>query len=106
VDLKEELEQVTVGQLVGVEHDLYGFRMGSVVAVGGVGCVATGVADPRREHAGQLADEVLHPPEAASGQDRGRRLVGHADAPSVCGVFRTSESAAGFVLAHDPRATA
>ena len=42
----------------------------AVVAVGRVRDVAAGVADPRREHARPLADQILHPPEAPSGEDR------------------------------------
>ena len=77
VDLEEELEQVAVGDLLGVEDDLDGLGVGAVVAVGRVGDVAAGVADPGRDHPGPLADEVLHPPEAASGQDRGFSRVCH-----------------------------
>src|SRR5678816_4125451 len=63
VDLKEELQQIPVAQLLGIELDLDGFGMRAVAAVGGVGDVAAAVADARLPNAWQLADEVLHTPE-------------------------------------------
>ena len=77
MDLEEELEQVAVGRLLGVEDDLDRLGVGAVVAVGRVGDVAAGVADPGRDHAGPLADQVLHAPEAAAGQNRLLGRVGH-----------------------------
>jgi ATP-dependent helicase Lhr and Lhr-like helicase len=77
VDLEEELQQVPVGQLVRLEDDLQGLRVRAVVPVGGVGHVPAGVTDPGRDHAGELADEILHSPEAAAGQDGLLGLVAH-----------------------------
>ena len=70
VDLEEELEQVAIGRLLGVERDLDRLGMGAVVAIGGVGYVAARVSDSRGEHSGALADQVLHAPKAASCEDR------------------------------------
>ncbi len=70
MDLEEELEQVAIRRLVGVEGDLDRLGVGPVVAIGGVGHVAAGVTDAGRQHSGALADQVLHAPEAAAGQDR------------------------------------
>ena len=84
VDLEEELEEVAEAHLVGIEDDLDGLGVGAVLAVGGVGDVAARVADPGRDDAGHLADEVLHAPEAAAGEDGGLGLVAHSGAPSCC----------------------
>src|SRR4051794_35208139 len=70
VDLEEELEDVAVGDLLGVEDDLDRLGVRAVLAVGRVGDVAAGVSDTRRDDARTLAQQVLHPPEAAARQDR------------------------------------
>ena len=69
VDLEEEFEEFAVGGEGGVEGDFDGFGVGAVVAVGGVGDVTAGVADAGGEDAGEFADEILHAPEAATGED-------------------------------------
>src|SRR5829696_7767030 len=81
VDLEEELEQLTVGGHLGVEDDLDRLGVGAVVAVGGVGDVAAGVAHPGREDPWALSDQVLHSPETPSGQDRLLPLLTHRFAP-------------------------
>jgi hypothetical protein len=70
VDLEEELEQVAVRRLLGVEDDLDRLRVRAVVAVGGIRDVAARVADPRLQDARPLPDEVLHPPEAPARENR------------------------------------
>ena len=70
MDLEEELQHRAVVGDRRVVDDFDGLGVGAVVAVGRVGHVAAGVADPGRDHAGLLADQVLHSPEAAAGQDR------------------------------------
>jgi len=80
MDLEEELQQVPVGRLLRVEDDLDRLGVAVVVPVGGVRHVAAGVADPGGDHAGLPADEVLHAPETAAGQDR---LLGGHDALPV-----------------------
>ena len=77
VDLEEELQQRPVVGLRGVVDDLDRLGVPGMVAVGGVGVLAAGVADPGRDHAGLLADQVLHAPEAAARQDR-LLVVAHA----------------------------
>src|SRR3546814_12936216 len=69
VDLEEELQDPPVADLLGIEDDLDALGMGAVVAVGRVRHVAAGIADAGRDDAGQLADQVLHAPEAATGQN-------------------------------------
>src|SRR5829696_7159745 len=81
VDLEEELEQLPIGGHFGVEGDLDRLGVGPVVPVGGVGDLASGVAHPRREHPWTLSDQVLHPPETPSGQDRLLPLLTHRFAP-------------------------
>src|SRR5689334_6491064 len=44
--------------------------MVAVVSVRGVRHLAAGVADTRRDDAGLTAEQILHPPEAAPGEDR------------------------------------
>jgi hypothetical protein len=66
VDLEEELEQVPIRPFGRIEHDLDRLGMRAVVAVGGVGNVAAGIADAGRDDAGLLADQVLHAPETST----------------------------------------
>ncbi len=69
VDLEEELEQVAVGDPLRVEDDLDRLGVGAVVAVGRVRHVAARVSDARGDDAVELADQILHAPEAAAGED-------------------------------------
>src|SRR4029079_2551321 len=48
-----------------------------VVVIGRVRDVAARVADSGGDHAGLLADEILHPPEAAAGHDRRLTVFRH-----------------------------
>src|SRR5215211_4153912 len=83
VDLEEELQQLAVGGHLRVEDDLDRLGVGPVVAVGGVCDVASRVAHPRRQDPWAPPDQVLHPPETPSGQDRRLPLLTHRFAPSV-----------------------
>ena len=69
VDLEEELEQIPVRGLLGIEADLDRLRVHVVVAVGRVGNLSPRVSDPRGENARSLPEEILHPPEAPSGEN-------------------------------------
>jgi hypothetical protein len=93
VDLEEELQDLAEAGLRRVERDLDRFGMGAVVAVGGVGHVAAGVADAGPDHAGQAADQVLHAPEAAPGEHG--LLYGHRGVLHLSG--RKMERRMGFV---------
>src|SRR4051812_44764410 len=53
-----------------------------MVAIGRVLVLAAGVADPGGDHPVAPAQQFLHAPEAAAGEDRGLGVVGHG-APSV-----------------------
>src|SRR5690606_39023824 len=70
VNLEEKLEQLAIGQLVGIEHDFDCFRVRAVVAVRRVRHVAAGIADPCPYYARQLADQILHAPKAPACEDR------------------------------------
>src|SRR2546430_10028228 len=70
VYLEEELQKVTVGDLLWVKDDLDRFSVGAVIAVGRVGYVPACVADPGGQNSWTAADEVLHSPETSAGQDR------------------------------------
>src|ERR687896_1409225 len=86
VDLKEELEDVAVGDALGVEDDLDGLGVTGMVAVGGVLFVPAGVSDAGREDPVAAAQQLLDAPEAAAGKDRGLGVVTHCPllAPKVC----------------------
>src|SRR5690606_40484622 len=71
--LEEERQDVAIGGLGRVEHDLHGLRVPGVVPIGRVVVVSAGVADPRVEHARLAADQILQTPETAAGQDGGLR---------------------------------
>ena len=69
VNLEEEFEQVAIARQRRVEHDLNCLSMRAVVAVGRIGNVAPGVANPRAQDARLLANEILDPPKATAGED-------------------------------------
>ena len=79
VDLEEEFQQLAIADLGGIEDDLDRLGVGAVIAIGGVRHVAAGVADAGRDHARVAADQILHAPEAAAGQNRAfcRHLMLH-----------------------------
>src|SRR6056297_317356 len=69
VDLKEEFQKVAIAYSRRIKDDLDSFGMGAVIAVGGVRHIAAGIADARADHPVKLADQILHAPETASGQN-------------------------------------
>ncbi len=75
--LEKELQDLPVRDHCGVKHDFNRFRMIAMVAISGIRHIAAGVADSRAQHAGVAAQQVLHAPEAAAGEDDGFGLVGH-----------------------------
>jgi hypothetical protein len=77
VDLEEELEDVPVGDAVGIEDDLDGLGVAGVIPIRGVLVLAAGVADAGGEDAVFMAQQVLDAPEAASREDGGLGPVGH-----------------------------
>jgi hypothetical protein len=76
-DSPGELQQISVAQLLRIEQDLDGFGVRAVIAVGGIWNVATAVADASLTHAWQPTNEVLHAPEAATGENRFLQVVSH-----------------------------
>ncbi len=103
VDLEEELQQRTVVGLRRVVAYFDGLGMARVVAIGGVIVAPAGVADPRRNHSGLLTNQVLHAPEASTGQNRLSR-VGHDSASLELGSATPDRSAVLIVrsLMHPP----
>src|SRR6185312_8354279 len=70
VNLEEKFQQLPVADFRGIENDLDGFGMRAVIAIGGVGHIASGIADPGRDDARIATDQILHSPEAATGKNR------------------------------------
>jgi hypothetical protein len=70
VNLKEELQQVPIGDALRVEQDLDRLRMRAVVPLGRVGRLAAGVANTRAGHTIELTDQILDTPEAPARQNR------------------------------------
>ena len=66
VDLEEEFEQLAVAGFGRIKDDFDPFRMGAVVAVGGIRHVAARIAHACGHHAVKFADQVLHAPKAAA----------------------------------------
>ena len=79
MDLEEERQQIPVGRLLWIEHDLDRLRVSLVAAVGGVRDLAAGVPDPRRQDAGLPPEEILHSPKAPAGENRPLGFRAHAD---------------------------
>src|SRR5271156_322992 len=71
VNLKEELQQLAVAQLLRVKDDLDRLGMASMIAIGGVGNITAAISDSRRNDTRVAAQQVLHAPKAATGQDCG-----------------------------------
>ena len=68
VDLKEILEYAPITRFCRIEDDLDSFCMITMVAIGGVRSVTTGITDAGRENPRKLSDQVLHAPKAPAGK--------------------------------------
>src|SRR5580692_12336957 len=66
VNLEKEFQQLPITQLLWIEDDFDRLGMAFVVAIRCVRNVASGVADPRGDHAWTAAQQILHAPEAAA----------------------------------------
>src|SRR5918999_1326777 len=93
VDLEEELEDVPVGDALGVEDDLDRLGMAGMVPVGRVVVLPTGVTDPRGNDSLAAAQQLLNAPEAAAREDRGFGVVAHRALRAPKFSVRTSLSA-------------
>jgi len=89
VDLEEEFQKAAEADRPGIVGDLDRIGMGPVVAIGGMGNIPARVADPGRDHPGQLADQILHAPEAAPGQDGSLSYARHMHSPFITESLRT-----------------
>src|SRR4051794_15205525 len=77
VDLEEELEDVPVGDALGVEDDLDRLGVTRVLSVSRVVVLATGVSDPGGDDSIPVAQQFLDAPETASREDGGLGVVAH-----------------------------
>src|SRR3954451_100235 len=77
VDLEEELQDVPIGDPLGVEDDLDRLGVPRMVPVRRVLVLAARVSDPGGNDAVPLAEQVLDAPEAAAREDRGLGVVAH-----------------------------
>src|SRR4051812_32098610 len=77
VDLEEELEDVPVGDPLGVEDDLDRLGVPGMVPVRRVLVLAARVSDPGGNHALAPAEQLLDAPEATAREDRGLGVVAH-----------------------------
>src|SRR5918997_271039 len=82
VDLEEELEDLPVGDALGVEDDLDRLGVTGVVPVGRVVVAAAGISDPGRDDPLAVAQQLLNAPETATHEDRGLGVVAHGVPPS------------------------
>ena len=81
VDLKEELEDVPVGDPRGIEDDLDGLGVAGMATIRRVLILAAGVSDAGGDHPVALAKQLLHSPETAPGEDRGLGVIRHGFHP-------------------------
>jgi hypothetical protein len=70
MNLEEELEELAITDLLWVKNDFDSFRMGAMIPIRRIVDVAARVSDPRGNHTGVTAQEILHSPETAAGQNR------------------------------------
>src|SRR5688572_17416543 len=77
VNLEEELQQVAVGDTRRVELDLDRLSVRSMVPIGSVRYIAPSVSNACPDDPSPLADQVLHTPEATSGEHSTFKLGGH-----------------------------
>jgi hypothetical protein len=77
MNLKEELQQLAIIDHTRVENDLDRFGVRPMLAVSRIRNVAAGVPDPRRDYAGIFAYQILHAPEAPTGEHRAFRRSCH-----------------------------
>ena len=77
MNLEKELENLPIADLLRIEHDLDRFRVIAVVAISRIRHIAARVTHARGQHAGVTSQQILHTPEAATGQDGGFGLRRH-----------------------------
>src|SRR5439155_26236754 len=68
MNLKEELQQLAIADLLRIENDLDCLGVSAVFAIRRIGDITAGVPDPRGNHAGVTSYKILHTPKAAAGE--------------------------------------
>jgi hypothetical protein len=68
MNLKEELQQLPIAQLLRVKDDLDCLGMTPMIAIGSVRNITAGISNSRRDDTRVAAQQVLHAPKAATGQ--------------------------------------
>jgi hypothetical protein len=82
VDLEEELQDVPVGGLPGIEDDLDLLGVTEMVAGGRVVVLPAGVADAGGDDSGAVTRQLPRGPETAPGEDRGLGVLAHRGSSS------------------------
>jgi len=77
VDLEEELQDVPVGGLPGIEDDLDRLGVTRMVAGGRVVVLPAGVAGAGGDDSCAVAQQFRRGPETAPGEDRGLGVLAH-----------------------------
>ena len=68
VDLEEELQQLTIADLVTLKPNFNALGVGAMIAIGGVFDIAARVAHTCTQDPRQFADQILHAPKTAARQ--------------------------------------
>jgi hypothetical protein len=69
VNLKEELKERAIAEDAGIEGHFHRFGVAIVVGIGRIIDFTAYVADARRDDALGSAQQILHAPEAAAGEN-------------------------------------
>src|SRR5262249_32287491 len=69
VDLEEKFQERAETGLLRIENNFDCFGVALVMPVSRIPHFSAGISNSRRNHAGLPADEILHAPEAAAGED-------------------------------------
>src|SRR4029078_13636475 len=77
VDLEEDLQDVSIGDALGVEANLARLGVPGMVPLGRVVVLPTGVSDPGGDDSVAVTEQLLDTPEAASREDGGLGVVAH-----------------------------
>nr|GEZ81630.1 hypothetical protein [Tanacetum cinerariifolium] len=77
MNLEKEFEDLAVADDRRIEDDFDGFGVVAMIEIRGIRCLAARVTHTGRQYPGIAAQQILHAPEATSGQQRGFGMSGH-----------------------------